>query len=193
MSKSYGLKLNSPYYNEVTEIIEKASGIIDLKFGKSYIIKCIGDTSINHNIMNGIINIICESESDNINININCKGTANNMISDIYHKIINKNKNVQMNINMKCIASNNSRVIYRSSLSANNNTTGEGNQSAKFIVLDDMTNIEIDAVPALDIASRGVITSHKLSISNIKKEDRFYLALFGYDNKSIDTILTENI
>ena len=39
MSKSYGLKLNSPYYNEVTEIIEKASGIIDLKFGKSYIIK----------------------------------------------------------------------------------------------------------------------------------------------------------
>ena len=191
MSKNYALKLNTPHDEPEMEIINNAKGDIVLDTGKSYRIICEGDVNVSHIIENNRTHIICESNKDNININITCIHTADNgIVSDIYHKIINKNKNVRMNIIMKAVLTNNSRVIYRSSLSAIDNSTGTGEQEAKFLILDNNKtgndNTEVDAIPALDIHSPEVFTEHKLSISRINAEDIFYLGLFGYDESSAE-------
>lgn len=186
MSKNYALKLNTPHDEPEMEIINNAKGDIVLNTGKSYKIVCEGDVNISHILENNSTHIICESNKDNININITCIYKADNgIVSDIYHKIINKNRNVRMNIIMKAVLTNNSRIIYRSSLSAIEGSTGLGEQDAKFLILDNdkggYDNTEVDAIPALDIHSPDVFTEHKLSVSRINADDIFYFGLFGYD------------
>ncbi|MDI9355072.1 MAG: SufD family Fe-S cluster assembly protein [Cyanobium sp. MAG06] len=194
MLKNYSLKINTPYTNYIEETIDNASGIINLKFGKIYKIKCINDVYINHNIENGLLHIICESMVDNININIICNSPVkDNILADIYHEIINNHNNTRMNITVRSIVSNGGKIIYRSSLTAVGDSSGEGEQNAKFIVIDDNTNIEINAIPGLNIANKNNLIEHKLSISRVNNKDLFYLSLFGFDNISAQNILTENI
>jgi len=52
-----------------------------------------------------------------------------------------------------------------------------GREEAKFLVMSE--NAKVDAIPALEIASREVRSSHALSISRITEEALFYPKLRG--------------
>lgn len=53
----------------------------------------------------------------------------------------------------------------------------DGGQEAHFLVLS--PKAEVDAIPSLDIASKDVLCTHKLSISHIRDTDTFYPKLRG--------------
>ena len=53
----------------------------------------------------------------------------------------------------------------------------DGAQEARFLIVS--PKAEIDAIPQLDIASKEVSSSHKLSISHIRDVDLFYAKTRG--------------
>lgn len=175
--QKYGLKVSSPY-DKLEEKLIHAAGDIVLAEPGSYRIVCEGDTYVHHNIVNNQISIVCESAEDDIKIEIKASGKlGTDEVADVYHKIVAKHKNVKTNINARGVVSENGRIIYRSSLAADEDATGTGNQSGKFIILDNTA--EVDAEPSLDIYSDLFPTAHAIGVSGINAEKMFYMRAQG--------------
>ncbi|MDO8521065.1 MAG: SufD family Fe-S cluster assembly protein [bacterium] len=65
----------------------------------------------------------------------------------------------------------------------------EGGQEARFLVLS--PKAEVDAIPSLDIASKDVQCTHKLSISHIRDTDTFYPKLRGLSDEESRRLFLE--
>lgn len=188
---NYGLKVNSKYdVSEYEERVMTTAGDVVLFESGVYKIYCDGDTFVKHNITSNLMHIICISVRDEIKINIEAVGIISDGVSDVQHKIISKNKNVEMNIKVKSIADNDAKIIYRSSIGGVENSTGMGNQNAKFIMLSN--ECEIDAEPSLNLASNLIPTTHNVAISGVSKENIFYMSLHGLNNKESETELVHS-
>ena len=92
---------------------------------------------------------------------------------DILHKVFHEADNTNSKIETRGIIKDNSRVIYRSDINMKEGLKNLiGDENAKFLLLS--KGAKIDAIPALDIASREVKSNHSLSISRITDEELFY-------------------
>lgn len=179
--QKYGLKVESPYATQEEKIIRGNGDIVITEPGR-YRIFCNDDTYVHHNIVNSLIYIVCESEASDIEIKIKATGKmGSGEVADVYHQIISNNKNVSSHIESRGVAENGGRIIYRSSLAAKQNSTGEGKQSAKFIILDNTS--EVDAEPSLDIESDTFPTTHAVSIGGVNEEKVFYAKLHGFSEE----------
>ena len=65
----------------------------------------------------------------------------------------------------------------------------DGGQEAQFLVLS--PKAEVDAIPSLDIASKDVICTHKLSIAHIKDAHTFYPKLRGLSDTESRALFLE--
>ncbi len=76
------------------------------------------------------------------------------------------------------LASDSSKIIYRGVVDMKGGIAKvDGAQEAKFLIVS--PKAEIDAIPELDIGSKEVTSSHKLSISHIRDVDLFYAKTRG--------------
>ena len=194
---TYGLKVNSKYdLNKYEERVMTTAGDVVLFESGVYKIYCDGDTFVSHNITDSLMHITCISIRDDIKINIKASGKVDGIhgseaaVSDTYHKIRIQNKNVIANIKVKGVANNNTKIIYRSSICGVENSTGMGNQDAKFIMLSN--ECEIDAEPSLDLASNTVPTTHNISVGGLSRDNIFYMNLHGLDNTETQLELVES-
>jgi len=97
---------------------------------------------------------------------------------DILHKIYHEADETVSHINSRGILGGSSHLIYRGGIDMGKGLKNlGGREEAKFLVMSE--NAKVDAIPALEIASREVRSSHALSISRITEEALFYPKLRG--------------
>jgi Fe-S cluster assembly scaffold protein SufB len=71
-----------------------------------------------------------------------------------------------------------SKIIYRGVIDMKKGIAQvDGAQEGKFLIIS--PKAEIDAIPELDIASKDVASTHKLSVSHIRDSDLFYAKTRG--------------
>ena len=88
------------------------------------------------------------------------------------------------------IAADSSHIIYRGKIDMKSGLANiDGAQEGKFLALS--REALIDAVPALDIASKDVHSSHQLSVSHIRDIDLFYAKTRGISDASARTLAIE--
>lgn len=76
------------------------------------------------------------------------------------------------------LAAGTSKIVYRGVVDMKHGVAKvDGAQEGKFLIVS--PKAEVDAIPALDIASQEVASSHKLSISHIRDIDLFYAKTRG--------------
>lgn len=76
------------------------------------------------------------------------------------------------------LASGNSRTVYRGNIRmASGVTNVDGAQDGRFLLVS--PTARVDAIPALDIASKEVRSSHRLFVTHIRPADLFYAASRG--------------
>jgi len=174
---SYALKLSTPYsQSEIDSAMQIIYAEKDLNFTHDM------NIGLNH------FNII--TKADDLNININCVGEAvDSNVYDLYHVVTNNHKNTKVNIKFSAVARDSSKIIYRSDLVCGVGASGEGYQSAKFIL--DSIDSEIDAVPSLDIASPDMPTTHAVSIGGVDKSLIWYANLHGLDKSSAKEVIID--
>lgn len=72
----------------------------------------------------------------------------------------------------------NSKIVYRGMIDMKKGVHAvDGAQEGKFLIVS--PHAEIDAIPELDIASKDVASTHKLSVSHIRDIDLFYAKTRG--------------
>ncbi len=99
--------------------------------------------------------------------------TAYRAIQDISATVFHKSSHTTSKVHAMGIAGDTSKIIYRALIDiAKGVKEVNGEQEGKFLL--GSKTAEIDAIPAQDIASKEVVSSHKLSISHIKDADLFY-------------------
>ncbi len=77
-------------------------------------------------------------------------------------------------------ASDASRAVYRTAIDMKQGIERvKGEQEGRFLVLSDEATV--DAIPALDIASSEVSSTHKLAVGHIRDEELFYARSRGVD------------
>ncbi len=167
---SYSLKVSTPH--------DKAE-----VYGAMQTIYADFDINMKHDMNIGLNHFNIVTKKDDLNINILCIGEAvGQNVYDVYHVITNNHKNTKVNIIFKAVARDSSKIIYRSDLVCEPLASGSGVQTAKFIL--DSTDAEIDVVPALDINSKEMPTTHAASIGGVDKGLIWYSALHGLDKIS---------
>lgn len=83
-----------------------------------------------------------------------------------------------------------SRIVYRGSIRMKEGVTNtHGEQEGKFLIL--APTARVDAIPALDIASKHVQSSHRLSVTHIKDEDLFYAESRGVSREESRSLALE--
>ncbi len=97
---------------------------------------------------------------------------------DIWAGSIHHASNTHSRVYALGLASDNSKIVYRGVVDMKKGVAKvDGAQEAKFLIVS--LKAEIDAIPQLDIASKEVASSHKLSISHIRDIDLFYAKTRG--------------
>jgi Fe-S cluster assembly scaffold protein SufB len=87
-------------------------------------------------------------------------------------------------------ATGNSRTVYRGAIVMEKGVTEtDGAQEGKFLVIS--PTAKVDAIPALDIASKDVRSSHKLSVSHIRPADLFYAKARGIPHDDARALTVE--
>ncbi len=164
---NYSLKVSTPH------------GEADIH-GAMQVIMADFDINMKHDMNVGLNHFNIITRKDNLNINILCIGEAvGQNVYDIYHVVTNNHKNTKVNIIFKAVARDSSKIIYRSDLVCGPLASGSGSQTAKFIL--DSVDAEIDVVPALDINSKEMPTTHAASIGGVDKSLVWYSAIHGLD------------
>jgi Fe-S cluster assembly scaffold protein SufB len=84
----------------------------------------------------------------------------------------------------------NSKIVYRGMIDMKKGVHAvDGAQEGKFLIIS--PKAEIDAIPELDIASRDVASTHKLSVSHIRDIDLFYAKTRGIPEHEAREIAVE--
>src|SRR3989344_2169330 len=109
---------------------------------------------------------------------------------DIYSSVRHLADHTHSRIRTTGIGVGTSKIIYRGVVDmAEGVHTVDCGQEAKFLLLS--PNAEIDAIPSLDIASKDVLCTHKLSISHIRDADTFYPKLRGLSDSESRALFLE--
>lgn len=83
-----------------------------------------------------------------------------------------------------------SKTVYRGMIDMQEGVRSvDGGQEVRFLVLS--SKAEVDAIPSLDIASKDVRCTHKLSISYIRDVDTFYPKLRGLSDEESRSVFLE--
>lgn len=173
----YALKITTPH-NEAE--VRGAMQIIQADF----------DINLKHDMSIGLNHFNIITMKDDLNINILCVGEATDKnVYDVYHVVTNNHQNTKVNIIFKAVARDFSKIIYRSDLVCGVNASGVGAQTAKFIL--DSLDAEIDVVPALDINSKEMPTTHAASIGGVDKSLVWYSAIHGLDKISAKDMIID--
>ncbi len=97
---------------------------------------------------------------------------------DIWAGSIHHASNTHSQVYALGLASDTSKIVYRGVVDMKKGVAKvDGAQEARFLIVS--PKAEIDAIPQLDIASKEVASSHKLSISHIRDVDLFYAKTRG--------------
>lgn len=124
--------------------------------------------------------LVGENSKSQINtINYSSNGDKSDIEVISHHQA----KNTNSNINSKVILDNKSKSIYRSNIIVDKECSDiKGHQLAKALLLDKES--KIDAVPMLEVNNEKVEISHGVSISDIDKEELFYLQSRGISKEA---------
>lgn len=88
------------------------------------------------------------------------------------------------------LAAGESRVVYRGKINMKQGVARvNGEQEGKFLIVSDKASV--DAIPALDIASKDVHSVHKLSVSHIRALDLFYAKSRGLGERDARSLTLE--
>ncbi len=167
---NYSLKVSTPHDNSEVR-------------GAMQIIYADFDINMKHDMNIGLNHFNIITKKDDLNINILCVGEAvDKNVYDVYHVVMNNHKNTKVNIIFKAVARDSSKIVYRSDLVCGALASGTGSQTAKFIL--DSVDAEIDVIPALDINSKEMPTTHAASIGGVDKSLIWYSAIHGLDKIS---------
>lgn len=97
---------------------------------------------------------------------------------DIWAGVEHRASNTHSRVYALGLAGDTSKIIYRGVIDMKGGVHKvDGAQEGKFLIIS--PKAEVDAIPALDIASQEVSSSHKLSISHIRDIDLFYAKTRG--------------
>ena len=97
---------------------------------------------------------------------------------DIWAGVTHHASNTHSHVYAIGLADDASKIIYRGMINMQSGVAQvDGAQEGKFLILS--PKAEIDAIPELDIASKDVASSHKLSVSHIRDVDLFYAKTRG--------------
>lgn len=104
--------------------------------------------------------------------------SSGNRILDIEHRMNHQASHTHSRIATAGVGGGTSRTIYRGDIAVSKDTVGvDGKQEGRFLVLT--PTAKIDAVPALDIGSHDVKSSHALSVGYLSPTMLFYPRLRG--------------
>ena len=88
------------------------------------------------------------------------------------------------------VATDSARIVYRGNIRMKEGVHAtDGDQEGRFLVL--APTARVDAIPALDIASKDVRSTHKLSVSHVKSDDLFYAQARGIPESGARTLALE--
>ncbi len=130
-------------------------------------------------------NVTAESHSTHFLIGSGAKGTIKTALvgnkdarfysdNTIYHMA----DNTHSLVTASGIAGDSSYIKYQGLINVKNGVcNAEGEQKAKFLMVS--PEAQIDAIPALDIASKDISCSHSVSISHFQDKDLYYPKLRG--------------
>jgi len=94
-------------------------------------------------------------------------------ILDIEHRMNHRASQTRSRIAAAGVGAGTSRTIYRGDITVSKDTVGaDGKQEGRFLVL--APTAKIDAIPALDISSHDVKSSHALSVGYLSPSMLFY-------------------
>ena len=104
--------------------------------------------------------------------------STENASYDIWAGSVHQASNTYSRVYALGLAADTSKIVYRGVVDMKKGVAKvDGAQEAKFLIVS--PKAEIDAIPELDIASKEVVSSHKLSISHIRDIDLFYAKTRG--------------
>ena len=109
---------------------------------------------------------------------------------DIFSSVKHLADHTHSHIRAAGLGADTSKIVYRGMIDvAEGIRAVDGGQEARFLVLS--PKAEVDAIPALDIASKDVQCTHKLSISHIRDTDTFYPKLRGLSDSESRQLFLE--
>lgn len=204
----YGLKISSPFIEDFSSVVEGGGEVVFVAKGTHKTMK--NDLSAHRLILvtieeggkfeyeeraNGIahaksdLHIFLKGKNARAEIKARYETTGDSKL-DILHKIYHEADETVSRIETRGVLSGESQVIYRSNINMNEGLKAlEGIENAKFLLLS--KTAKIDAIPALDIASREVKSNHSLSISRIGEEEMFYPKSRGLEDKEAKELILE--
>ena len=105
-----------------------------------------------------------------------------------YNTIYHMADNTRSLITASGIGGDSSYIKYQGLIDVKNDVcSAEGEQKAKFLMVS--PNAKIDAIPALDIASKDISCSHSVSISHFQDKDLYYPKLRGIGAKEAKQLM----
>jgi Fe-S cluster assembly protein SufD len=109
---------------------------------------------------------------------------------DIWAGVEHRTSNTHSRVYALGLALDTSKIVYRGVIDMKSGVSNvDGAQEGKFLIVS--PKAEVDAIPALDIASREVASSHKLSISHIRDIDLFYAKTRGISDREARELAIE--
>lgn len=109
---------------------------------------------------------------------------------DIFSSATHRASHTHSRIKAAGIADGESKTVYRGLIDMKKGVSAvDGAQEARFLVLSEKATV--DAIPSLDIASKDVQCTHKLSIAHIRDTDTFYPKLRGLSDEESQRIFLE--
>jgi len=137
------------------------------------------------------------SETDNMLVGEGAKGEVlQGVIArgsaqyDIFASVQHCASHTYSRIRAAGLGTDTSKTVYRGMVDMREGVRAvDGGQEAQFLVLS--PNAEVDAIPSLDIASKDVLCTHKLSIAHIKDAHTFYPKLRGLSDTESRALFLE--
>ena len=204
----YGLKISSPFIEDFSSVVAGGGEVVFI--GKNTHKTMKNDLSLHRLILVTIeeggtfeyeerVSGTAHAKSD-LHIFLKGKGARAEIKAryevngdskiDILHKVYHEADETVSKIETRGVLSGESHAIYRSDINMKKGLRAlEGNESAKFLLLS--KTAKIDAIPALDIASREVKSNHSLSISRIGEEEMFYTKSRGLEDREAKELILE--
>lgn len=107
---------------------------------------------------------------------------------DILHKVYHEADGTSSAIDARGTLRGEAHLIYRGDIRMEEGTRAtKGKEDAKFIVLS--KTAKIDAIPALDVATKETLTSHALSIRRLSELELFYPRLRGLSKEAAEELV----
>jgi Fe-S cluster assembly scaffold protein SufB len=140
-----------------------------------------------------------KSETENLLIGESARGEITQAVVanttaryDIFSATKHVASHTTSTIRARGVGAGESRIIYRGLIDMTKGVSAvNGSQEARFLTLS--KTAKIDAIPSLDIASKDVQCSHKLSISNVTDGDIFYPRLRGLSETESKALYLEGL